>query len=493
MALVLGVACVAAWAPVASAQGASAQGYEVKAGGIPLFPRPDDATLLAGDATVDDPPSTAVTLPFRFVYFGDAYTELRISADGWVRPGGAEPPAATAGKRGDGAIMVTATGTGVRVYTWVTGAAPQRAFVVSWEQGGSRTGAQEVAQVHLREGPGRVAFSSSALRPAGEPLRRGLDEPSGEREANAPDTGPPGCVFEPRTVLFNPAGIGTEGEPVAWLNVRRESTIPDGCTKRCTYLARGRGYFHVPDRALWVRHATMGRRKRPATVLSGLLAEDRKTFGGDKGDAGRWVRQVLDGKMIFLPADGGPPRRIWFRIIEYFSLDELGTTAADHHIWNLRWVLSNTLAAGDAREIDGYFAWKAMARARLTVGKLFRAGERDNAGRQYNSGRKHEYLLWSARLKDGARGLLTPRGAAPETWVRFSLQEDDARIAQHAETADLRFVQDPNYVDGHYEYVIRALDNEFGWITGRTVPPPPIRDEPFDEDPGRTNAPVTGR
>ncbi len=70
----------------------------------------------------------------------------------------------------------------------------------------------------------------------------------------------------------------------------------------------------------------------------------------------------------------------------------------------VEWVFANAFPRGDPRaKIDGYYAWRAMARGRLTVGKLF------------------------------------------------------------------------------------------GWITGRELPPPPLRDEPFDVDPGRSRAPVTPR
>ena len=67
------------------------------------------------------------------------------------------------------------------------------------------------------------------------------------------------------------------------------------------------------------------------------------------------------------------------------------------------------------------------------------------------------------------------------------------RATQHADANDLRFVPDPHYVDGHYEYVIGALDNPFGWVTGRDVPAPPLRDEGLDVDPGRVETAETPR
>jgi len=302
-------------------------------------------------------------------------------------------------------------------------------------------------------------------------------------------------VFEPRAALFHPDGTGKEHFPVRWLDVRKESTVPQASTKRCTYLAKGRHTFHVPDRAL--RRATErgGWRKQPPEVLDALLAEDRATFGGEKGDARRWVRQVLDGKIIFLPAaSGAQPLRVWFRIVEYFSLDERGNTLTDHHTWNLRWMLSNAFRDRKRKEpIDGYWAWKAMARGRLSVGKLFAARQTDDAGRQYSSGRKNEYLLWSGRVKRGTRGALASYASPTDGWVEFYLREEDMQLTQHVKRGDLRFVPDPSYVDGHYEYAIEALDNPYGWVTGRAVPLPPIRDEEFDVDPGRTDGPVTPR
>ena len=77
--------------------------------------------------------------------------------------------------------------------------------------------------------------------------------------------------------------------------------------------------------------------------------------------------------------------------------------------------------------------------------------------------------------------------------MRFYLKEDDTSLTQHAEKKRLRFVPDPNYVDGHYQYTIRADDNPYGWVTGNTVPLPPLRDEGFEADPGRKTGPETPR
>jgi hypothetical protein len=511
--IVLG--CLVAWTSVACAQG-----YQVTETNGRSVERPANAVRLDLDADAVG----VVSLPFRFRYYGDDYDDMLVSASGWVRPGaarafeGADDPETARGRDGksgafpyrpggasaDGIIApfwAKSDREAVRVHTWTSGDAPVRRLIVSWEAaGGDRT-----VQLHLHEGVGRVTFAYSGTVETGAARGRtyvcGLDEPGGERFV-APVPGgkgravmpPSDFEFAPRTVLFNPPGIGREGVKVRWQGVRRESVIPDGCTKRCTYLARGRGYFHVPDRALVYRVARDGRTKAPPQVLERLLAEDRATFGGKKGDADRWVRQVLDGKMLFLPADGGEPLRVWFRIVEYFTIDAAGTAGADFHTWNLRWMLSNTFPGKDPREeIDSYHAWKAMAAGRLTVGKLFSARQADDAGRQYDSGRRNEYLLWSGRLKHGTRGALAKYASPRDGWRRFFLKEEDTRLTQHAEKDDLRFAPDPNYVDGLYEYVIAADDNPYGWIAGRGIPAPPLRDEGIDADPGRRVAPTTPR
>ena len=122
------------------------------------------------------------------------------------------------------------------------------------------------------------------------------------RNTAAPDA-PGDCVFEPRTVHFNVPGIGKDGEPATWLDVRKESTIPDGCTKRCTYLARGRGYFHVPDRAGVREDIVLG-----FDDLEGYR-ERSQYFGCSVGRVGNRIangRFTLDGETFQLPRNNGP-------------------------------------------------------------------------------------------------------------------------------------------------------------------------------------------
>ena len=450
-----------------------------------------------GAVPLDGTRTRVVPVPFPMRYFGEPLDALTVSPHAWAVPGDRSDLAADAVGDRDGVLAAWDTGAPASgVWTWTDGEPGRRRLVVQWERDGDG-----LAQLQLWESGARICLAYHATPRTGAEapaeVRARLDEPRGDRFVLPLPDGigglPRSTVFTPRTVLFNPPGIGREGVPVRWQDVRKESTVPDGCTKRCTYLARGRGYFHVPDRALFA-YSGSGLRKQPPDVLEGLLAEDRATFGGEAGDATRWVRQVLDGKVLLLPADGGEPLRLWFRIVEYFSLDDRGTTLADHHVWNLRWLLSNAFPGDDPREdVNRYFAWRAAARGRLSVGKLLAASQTADTGKQYDSGRKNEYVLWSGRLRTGTRGALAPGATPGDGWVRFTLLEDDLRVPQRADAEDVRFVPDPHYVDGAYEYVIEALDNPFGWVTGREVPRPPLRDEGLDDDPGRTSGPVTPR
>jgi hypothetical protein len=482
----------------ATATSAFAQGYARENLSDAWCERPAEAPSLDAETV------SVLPLPFEMQLYGKRADALTVSPSGWAQPGSHADAAVEAAHDLDGAIVVQPwPGLLERTWAWIEGEAPTRRFVVQWDADGRGLD----AQLQLEEDGHAVTFAYRAGATTGDSKgpgerrgrgnRRRIDELGGERvvllDPRARSTTFADVRFTPRAPLFNPPDIGKEGVATRWQDVRKESTVPDGCTKRCTYLARGRGYFHVRDRAVFW-HSPRGVRKHPPEFLERLLEEDRETFGSENGDAFRWVRQVLDGKVLLLPADGSEPLRLWFRIVEYFSLDDRGTTLADHHVWNLRWMLSNAFPGDDPREdVDRYYAWRASAEARLTVGKLFRADQADDAGRQYDSGRKNEYVLWSGRLKTDTRGALAPNATPEDGWVRFTLMEDDMRVTQHADAADLRFVADPNYVDGHYEYVIRALDNPYGWVTGRTVPHPPLRDEPFDTDPGRETGPVTPR
>lgn len=494
-----------------------AQGYTITEASGLAAARPPTATRLDADGTRAGKSWAAVTLPFAFRYYGNACGRIVVSAHGCLLPGAAEgfadaaDPAAPHGQDaasgafpyGPGADGVVAplwtrlgTGDGGSadpggVFTWTTGEAPARRFVVSWENVSLGAGPRITVQVHLHEGPGRIvfAYATSVVTGAASPTARavcGFDEPGGERftspvPGGGAKAGPPRAdfVFDPRTVLFNSPDGSRTGTPVTWQDVRRESITAPGSAEGACYVAKGRGWFFVPDRAHETPDPKVGRRLRPERRAE-LAEEDRASFGGEKGDAERWVRQVLDGKAILVPKDGRAPVRLRFRIVEWFTIDESGMSGEDDHVWNLRRMLGQAFGRDDPRsEIDAYVAWRGMARARLSVVKLFDAKQRDDAGRQYDTNRKNEYVLWCARFRTGDAPKLAPLETPGQGWTRFFLKDEDRDATQHAEKEDLRDVADPNYVDGAYEYVIRN-DHPLGWEALGTAPPSSLTDEPFD-------------
>jgi hypothetical protein len=511
---------VAALVVVAHAATAWAQGYTVTTATRLVEARPPSATRVDIDSVHPAKASATVNLPFAFQYYGNPYATLVVSAHGWLLPGAnegfanaADPTsphgqdAATgafpygAGVAGAGGIIAPLwtryaigddgpTGSS-GVWTWTSGDAPARRFVVSWENVSAGPGPRMTVQVQLLEGPGRIvfAYATSVVTGAASPTAKavcGFDEPGGARFTSpmpygAATTGPPSSdfVFDPRTVLFNSPGAVKTGVPVAWQDIRRESITAPGSAKGACYVAKGRGWFFVPDRALQTMDPKQGQRPQPQR--KGELAdEDRATFHGETGDAERWVRQVLDGKAILVPKDGGATVRVWFRIIEYFTIDEWGVAGEDDHIWNLRRMLVQAFGRDDPRSaIENYVAWRGMARSRLSVVKVFDVAQKDDAGRQFDTNRKNEYVLWCARFRTGAAAKLGALETPRDGWTRFFLKEEDRDAPHHADKNDLRDVADPNYVDGGYEYVIRN-DHSLGWEALVTAPRAAPTDEPFD-------------
>ncbi len=488
---------------------ALAQGYTVRGDDGPVPPRPAEATRLVFGAEPSDA-WAHVTPPFALRVYGEPCDGLVVSAYGWVLPGAdapfaadPTPPRDAAGPRAlpfapgtgtpDGVVAAHWTSARATAWTWTEGDAPARRFVVAWEHAAEDAGRVRAFRVVFHEADGRVDVAREAAESAAasdDAALCGIDERAGGRAVVAAPVGAaPWTVFEPRTVRVDVPGLAREGAPVTWQDVRRESVVPDGCTRRCTYLARGLHVFHVPDRVLPPGRA--GRERRAE-----LAAEDAATFpraDATPGDPVRWVRQVLDGKILLVPAAGGAPQRVWFRIVEYYSLDAAGLTLTDRHTWNLRWMVGTALGRDDPHAaMETWSAWRAMARSRLSVGKLVRVGG-DASDAQFDSGRANEYVLWSGRIRAGTRGALAPAETPDAGWRRFVFVEEDTKVTQHADAADLRFVPDPNYVDGGYEYVVATSANPFGWITGADVPAPPLRDEPFDTDPGRAAAETTPR
>lgn len=506
--------------------------------------RPSGYVVTQATGRLETRPATAVRidgpasapLPFRFAYYGRRADAVLVSPHGWLLPGAKESladaatPSAPHGQdTASGAFPYTAgaaaasadgviaplwtalapTPTDSRattdraapaaggVWTWTAGAAPTRRFVVSWEDVALADGRRATFQAHLHEGPGRIVFAyapSSVTTGAGPAAQAsfvcGIDEPGGARFAAPLAPGPTNTtlptadfVFDPRTVLFNDPAGGKFGAPVAWLDSRRESLSGEDGAKSCCYVAKGQGVFFTPDRV------TNGVAARTAK----LAAEDASTFpstsdAGRTGDPDRWVRQVLDGKAILIPADPsvnrGEPVRLWFRIVEYFTIDGKGIAGTDTHLWNLRIMLRQAFGTDDPRgRIDSYTAWRGTAEARLSVVKLFDAAQPDDAGRQFSTGRINEYLLWCGRLRAGQRGPMPPDDCPREGWTRFFLLDHDEQATQYADLGKLRAVPDPNYVDGFYEYVIRSDGDPTGWVSRRRARSPAMTEERIDEDP----------
>jgi hypothetical protein len=353
-----------------------------------------------------------------------------------------------------------------RVFTWTSGAAPSRRFVVSWENVGLGGVARATVQAHLFEGGGRIVFAYAIPAVEGAPPAPtfvcGLDEPGGVRftapmSGGLVKTGLPTSdfVFEPRTVLFNDPAAPKVGTPVAWQHVKRESLGADDSARPCCYIAKGTGWFWLRDRA------------------------------ASAGDPQRWVRQVMDAKAVLVLRDGGAPVRLWMRVVEFFTVDERGMAGADDHLWNLRLMLEMAFPADDPRrKIENYVAWRGMTSARLTVVKLFDAKQKDDAGPQYTSNRKNEYVLWCAAFKTGARGPMPDHDLPSTGWTRFAMKDHDEAATQHADARDLREVLDPDYVDGNYEYVIASDEDPANWVSRLKKPLPAMTEEPFECDPG---------
>ena len=194
----------------------------------------------------------------------------------------------------------------------------------------------------------------------------------------------------------------------------------------------------------------------------------------------------MDGKATLILREGATPVRFRFRVVEYFTVDDAGMSDEDDHVWNLRKMLARVFPADDPRSrIENYVAWRAAAKGRLTVVKLFDADQRDDAGPQYTSNRKNEYVLWSARYQTAPRAGPLPDHDCPDDWTRLSMNDDapDKEAVQHADRRDLREVIDPTYVDGGWGYVIRADDDATGWVSRARTRLPSMREESIDEDP----------
>jgi hypothetical protein len=243
---------VGVFALAALAASAWAQDYTVTTATNQLEARPNAATAYNITSSGDDTQRRATaTLPFDFPYYGSSVREITISAAAFIVPrsmssivnqmyitsshgqdatSGAFPYSeASGGGSGDsgtdGVIAALwhylhvndSLAPAGRVYTWTTGAAPNRHFVVSWDNaktGIAGAGAITV-QIQLYEGTGRVCFAySSGTYPSSLSggYVCGIDSPIDTRftaplAADTTNTGYPGSDFilDPATVT----GTGT--------------------------------------------------------------------------------------------------------------------------------------------------------------------------------------------------------------------------------------------------------------------------------------------
>jgi hypothetical protein len=239
---------VGAFGVTALAASAWAQDYTVTTTSGLVETRPSGATLMTGlNSTSGTTVATVVTLPFTFPYYGKLCSTLVISTAGWVLPGatngfsaydntsashgqdatsGAFPygTGGTAGQNADGVVAVLWCPINVAdtqfdsnagyVYTWTTGSAPNRHYVVSWDGVAVYNNANPhlTIQCQLYESSGRIVFaysSASAAAYSGTTYVCGLDSPIDLRftapiTAGKTNSGYPGgdFVFDPRIATY---------------------------------------------------------------------------------------------------------------------------------------------------------------------------------------------------------------------------------------------------------------------------------------------------
>jgi hypothetical protein len=230
---------VAAFAMLAAS--AWAQDYTVTTATNLLEARPASATMLPIDSSHSANDSILVNLPFEFTYYGKLTTDVIVAAHGWIIPGAASefPNSAPTSPHGqdstsgafpyspgansaDGFVAALwsgnwrniNTGSGGACYVWTTGTAPNRHFVVSWENGGIGPiqNANITVQVHLHEGSGRIVFAYTTNSSGYGTTNYvcGLDSPTDSRYTapllnSTTNSGYPGSdfIFDPRTVTYS--------------------------------------------------------------------------------------------------------------------------------------------------------------------------------------------------------------------------------------------------------------------------------------------------
>lgn len=218
------------------AASAWAQDYTRTSGSGLLETRPASATLVNVNSVSSASASTPVDLPFSFPYYTTYNSVALVSAHGWVIPGAttgignAGSPSASHGQdsvsgtfpyspttnSANGIIAplwtswslinTGAMNTGY-VYTWTSGTAPTRHFVVSWENGRIGLGSNPslTVQVHLYEGSGRIvfAYSTDTASYTSATYVSGLDSPVDSRFMRMLSAGYPGDqILDPVTVTL---------------------------------------------------------------------------------------------------------------------------------------------------------------------------------------------------------------------------------------------------------------------------------------------------
>jgi hypothetical protein len=240
-----GIAAIAAVVLLATT--AWAQDYTVTTATGKLETRPAGATLQnISSQTIGVPQVVAVQLPFSFPYFAGQVQDITISSGGYILPrsvssitntmyvssshgqdatSGAFPytkPIGAGLENADGVVAALwnylhvndSFNTAGRTYTWTTGTAPSRHFVISWDSATvSISGATAITvQIHLYEGSGRIvlAYSPTGTYPSsGGPYVCGIDSPIDSRfvaplSSGANNSGYPGSdfVLDPRVATY---------------------------------------------------------------------------------------------------------------------------------------------------------------------------------------------------------------------------------------------------------------------------------------------------
>ena len=283
----------------ALAASAWAQDYTITAATGKLETRPAGAVGLHLTNS-NSPAGLQVNLPFEFLYYGRIVTGFFISPAGFIVPNatqswinsslpgngpghdltsGAFPyqtPFNPNNGNADGVIAPFWTNfniyqgsgiaTGSDTYYWVSGTAPQRHFVVSWEgAAGGSTSRQFTSQVQLYEGTGRIVFAYAQPQTWSYGFASGFDSfgdtrftnPTGINSGSSNLTFPTSdFVFDPRTVTYSgtllfdrivsdASGIGNSTDPNRPLAGIRLELRRDGGVSAASVVTAADGSFTI--------------------------------------------------------------------------------------------------------------------------------------------------------------------------------------------------------------------------------------------------------